>query len=135
MPMSSHRATDLGAGRTRIAGVRKALTASVVVTIVALAAASTAGGDRTAGRVSFPQRLSVNMPTGWHLLTPPRPARFFLSTGRGVRQTCDGPSGGFDFKQAGRIFQVEVYLGPRTRPALPARAASVLAGLHARQIG
>jgi hypothetical protein len=69
--------------------------------------------------------------------TPPRPARFSLSASRRVRQTCDGPSGGFYFKQAGRVLQVEVYLGPGTRPALRARVESTLDGLqvaHARQI-
>lgn len=105
---------------------------------------------------SFPARLSrhtcacgfpnvVEFPRGgafvfvWEYLrpsarllarTPRRPARFSLARG-GVRLTCDGPSNGFDFKDAGRVFQVEVYLGPRASPALRSQAAAVLASLHA----
>jgi hypothetical protein len=44
--------------------------------------------------------------------------------------TCDGPSEGFYFKDAGRVFQVEVYLGPGAGQALRARVASTLDSLR-----
>ena len=61
---------------------------------------------------------------------PRRPARFSLSAGRGVRRTCDGPNGGFNFKDAGRVFQVEVYLGPGAGAALRGRVAATLDSLR-----
>lgn len=61
---------------------------------------------------------------------PRRPARLSLSAGRGMRRTCDGPDGGFNFKDAGRVFQVEVYLGPRAGAALRRRAAATLDSLR-----
>jgi hypothetical protein len=59
---------------------------------------------------------------------PSRPARLHLATGR-VRQTCEGPSDTFAFKDAGRVFQAEVYLGPKTTPALRGRVATMLNSL------
>jgi hypothetical protein len=47
-----------------------------------------------------------------------------------VRQTCDGPNGGFYFKEAGRIFQVEVYVGFGAGPALRSRVAAMLNSLR-----
>ncbi len=61
---------------------------------------------------------------------PRRPVRFSLAIGKRVRLTCDGPNGGFSFTQAGRVFQVEVYLGPDAGPALRARAAEALESLR-----
>ena len=61
---------------------------------------------------------------------PRRPARFSLPAGQGVRLTCDGPTDGFAFKDAGRVFQVEIYLGPGGGPALRARAAAALDSLR-----
>jgi hypothetical protein len=61
---------------------------------------------------------------------PHRPRRFSLAAGRGVRLTCGGPTGGFAFKDAGRVFQVEVYLGPEAGPALRAKAAAALDSLR-----
>lgn len=62
--------------------------------------------------------------------TPRRPARFSLSVSRAVRQTCYGPSDGADFKDAGRVFQVEIYIGPGAGRALRAQAAAVLDSLR-----
>jgi hypothetical protein len=66
--------------------------------------------------------------------TARRPARFALTPGRGVGrgalQTCDGPTDEFSFKQDGRAFQVEVYLGPGTDRDLRARTAATLDSLH-----
>jgi hypothetical protein len=62
--------------------------------------------------------------------TPSRPVRFRLAAGRGVRLTCDGPTDTFAFKDAGRVFQVEVYLGPRVGPVLRGRAAAILDSLR-----
>jgi hypothetical protein len=59
-----------------------------------------------------------------------RPARFSLATGNGVRLTCDGPDGGFSFKDDGRVFQVEIYLGPDAGPTLRARVAAALDSLR-----
>ena len=61
---------------------------------------------------------------------PRRPARFSLATGAGVLLTCEGANGGFSFKDAGRVFQVEVYLGPDAASALRARAAAALDSLR-----
>jgi hypothetical protein len=61
---------------------------------------------------------------------PSRRGRFHLAAGGGVRQTCDGSSDTFGFKDAGRIFQVEVYLGPRVGAALRVRVAAMLATLR-----
>ena len=61
---------------------------------------------------------------------PSRPARFHLAAGGAVRQTCDGSSDTFGFKNAGRVFQVEVYLGPGVGPALRGRVAAMLASLR-----
>jgi len=67
----------------------------------------------------------------WSLArVPRRPARFSLATGTGVRLTCDGPNGGSAFKDAGRVLQVEVYLGPSAGPALRAQAAAALESLR-----
>lgn len=182
---------DLGIGRARIPGVRKVLVAVAVVAIAALAAAGAAGGDRTAGRVRLPARLSVSVPARWHVMrgwlsdvtdpaprlavgsfparlsrhtcdcgfpnvvdfppgggfvfvweylhsprwelarVPNRPARFHLAAGGGSRQTCDGSSDTFGFKDEGRVFQVEVYLGPRAGPALREQVAAMLDSLRA----
>jgi hypothetical protein len=61
---------------------------------------------------------------------PRRPAHFSLATGTGVSKTCDGPNSGFSFKEAGRVFQVEVYLGDEAAPTLRARAAAALDSLR-----
>jgi hypothetical protein len=175
---------------SRIAVVRKALVVLVMVAIAALGAAGVAGGDRTARRVDVPGRLSIRVPTDWHVLrgwlsgvidpaprlaaasfsarlsrhtcecgfpnvvdfprdgafvfvweylrpsrrglarVPSRPARFHLAAAGGVRQTCDGSSETFGFKDEGRVFQVEVYLGPWVGPALRERVAATLASLR-----
>lgn len=60
---------------------------------------------------------------------PSRPGGFRLAAGAGARQTCDGSSDTFGFKDAGRVFQVEVYLGPGAGSALRRRTAAMLASL------
>ena len=62
--------------------------------------------------------------------TPGRPARFRVAAGRGVRRTCDGPTDTFVFKDAGRVFQVEVYLGPAVGPKLRGQAAETFDSLR-----
>ena len=186
---------DLSLGRGRIAGVRKVLVALVVVMIGVLAVDGTAGGNRTAWRVSVAGRLSVRVPAGWHLLrgwlsdvgdpaprlavasfpvrlsrhtcecgfpnvinfprggafvfvweylhpsrrglarTPSRPVRFRLAADGKVRKTCYGPTDTFAFKDAGRVFQVEVYLGPRVDTALSGRVAALLDSLRVTPAG
>jgi hypothetical protein len=105
---------------------------------------------------SFPARLSrhscecgfpnvVNLPRDgafvfvWEYLdpsrrmlarVPSRPARFLVAADRGVRQTCDGPTDEFGFKDVRRVFQVEVYLGPGAGPELRRGAAEVLDSLR-----
>jgi hypothetical protein len=59
---------DRRVGQARIAGVRKALVALVVVVVAVLAGAGVAGGDHAANRVSVAGRLSVRVPAGWHVL-------------------------------------------------------------------
>jgi hypothetical protein len=187
---SNGQRLDLPAERARMAGVRRVLVALAVVAIAVLAGAGAAGGDRTAGRVNVPARLSVRVPAGWHVLrgwlsdvndpaprlavasfpaalsrhtcecgfpnivrfprdgafvfvweylhyprrglarVPSRPVRSHLAANGGVRQTCDGSSDTFGFKDAGRVFQVEVYLGPGTGPALRGRVAAMLDSLR-----
>ena len=181
---------DLRTGPTRISGVRKVLAVLATVAIVLLAVTGPAGGDRTAGRVNVPGRLSVRVPAGWHVLrgwlsdvidpaprlavasfpvrlsrhtcecgfpnvvgfahngaflfvweylrpsrrglarVPARPVHFHLAAAGAVRKTCDGPSDTFAFKDAGRVFQVEVYLGPAATPALRGRLAAMLDSLR-----
>ncbi|MGH2908926.1 MAG: hypothetical protein ACRDK8_06475 [Solirubrobacteraceae bacterium] len=60
---------------------------------------------------------------------PRRPDRCRATAGR-VRQTCNGPSDGFAFKDAGRVFQVEIYVGPEARSALRAQLAALLNSLR-----
>jgi hypothetical protein len=62
---------------------------------------------------------------------PSRPTRFHLAADARVRKTCAGSSDTYAFKDAGRVFQVEVYLGPDAGPALRGRAATMLASLRA----
>jgi hypothetical protein len=61
---------------------------------------------------------------------PKRPHSFRLVTDRGVPQTCAGSSDTFGFKDRGRVFQVEVYLGPAARPAIRTRMAALFASLN-----
>jgi hypothetical protein len=63
--------------------------------------------------------------------TPRRPAPFSLTAGGRVHRTCHGPTDGLYFKQAGRVFQVEIYLGPKAGRALKAQMTSALDSLHA----
>ena len=70
-------------------------------------------------------------PSRWMLArSPSRPARFLVAAGRGVRRTCDGPTDGFSFKDAGRVFQVEVYLGPAVGSELRRQAAEMFDSLR-----
>jgi hypothetical protein len=71
-------------------------------------------------------------PTRRQLLgIPSRPTRFHLAAGARVRQTCAGSSNTFVFKDGGRVFQVEIYLGPEVGPALRGRVTAMLASLRA----
>lgn len=67
--------------------------------------------------------------------TPHRPARFTLNVSRAVHRTCYGPTDEFDFQAAGRVFQVEVYLGPRAGPALRAALDATLDSLRVTPAG
>lgn len=60
---------------------------------------------------------------------PRRPSAFQVEHG-GVHLTCDGPTDTVVFKDSGRVFQVEVYLGPRATPALRSSVAATLDSLH-----
>jgi hypothetical protein len=66
---------------------------------------------------------------------PSRPAHFDLAAGGAVRHTCDGSSDTFGFKDAGRVFQVEVYLGPGAGPAIRERVAATLDSLRVGPAG
>jgi hypothetical protein len=55
---------------------------------------------------------------------PPRPKRFRL-TGFASYE-CFGPSYNIRFRQSGRYFQVQVYLGPNARPAVRSSVLLVL---------
>ena len=64
---------------------------------------------------------------------PRRPSSFRLRAAEPQRFTCQGPSDGFTFKEQGRYFQVEVYVGPGVAPTTRARMLAMLDSLHARQ--
>ncbi len=61
---------------------------------------------------------------------PRRPARFLITSETPRRHTCLGPSDTFTFRDAGRVFQVEIYLGPAARDRALARLLSVLDSLR-----
>jgi hypothetical protein len=61
---------------------------------------------------------------------PARPLRFHLGTRSIQRYTCAGPSGGLAFRDAGRVFQVEVYLGPNAGAATRAKMTALLDSLR-----
>ena len=62
---------------------------------------------------------------------PRRPTSFRLAAGGGVHQICDGSSDTFAFRDAGHVFQVEVYLGPAAGPVLRAQTTAALDSLRA----
>ena len=106
---------------------------------------------------SFPVRLSrqtcacglpnvIHFPRGgafvfvWEYLHPssrmlgalrPRPPRFRLRTVEPQRLTCHGPSESFSFRDHGRDFQVEVYLGPAASPGTRAQLLAILDSFRA----
>lgn len=57
----------------------------------------------------------------------PRPAAFRIS-GHGRPYECGDPSWVSDFREAGRLFQVDVYLGPATRTRARNRVEALLDG-------
>jgi hypothetical protein len=61
---------------------------------------------------------------------PRRAARFRITSQTSRRHTCLGPSDTFTFRDAGRVFQVEIYLGPAARAGTLARLLSVLDSLR-----
>lgn len=62
--------------------------------------------------------------------TPVRPAHFSVGPGSIQRFTCAGPSDGLAFRDAGRVFQVEVYLGRDATAATRAKMAGLLDSLR-----
>jgi hypothetical protein len=63
---------------------------------------------------------------------PRRPARFRMASERPQRYVCQGPSDEVIFREAGRAFQAELYLGPAAGPRVRAR---LLATLDSMQVG
>jgi hypothetical protein len=61
---------------------------------------------------------------------PLRPAQFRMGTGQPQRYTCQGPSYEFSFREAGRAFQADVYLGSLVRPKLRAGLLALLDNLR-----
>ncbi|MGA9857121.1 MAG: hypothetical protein WBQ18_04610 [Solirubrobacteraceae bacterium] len=57
---------------------------------------------------------------------PPRPARFRIGRSAIRPYACAGPSDGVSFRQGGRGFQVEIYLGPAAPRAARAQIAAIL---------
>ena len=62
---------------------------------------------------------------------PARPARFDVGAQSIQRYTCAGPSDSLGFRDAGRVFQVEIYLGRDAGRRTRARLAGVLDSLRA----
>jgi hypothetical protein len=60
-----------------------------------------------------------------------RPPRLRLRAAEPQRFTCHGPSGGFNFKDHGRDFQVEVYLGPAAQPVTRTQMLAILDSFRA----
>lgn len=61
---------------------------------------------------------------------PRRPARFRTTSDTPRRYTCEGPSDKFAFRDGGRVFQVEIYLGAAAGPGARARLLSILDSLR-----
>jgi hypothetical protein len=61
----------------------------------------------------------------------PRPRLFRLRAAEPQQFTCHGPSDSFSFRDHGRDFQVEVYLGPVAKPVTQARMLAVLDSFRA----
>jgi hypothetical protein len=61
---------------------------------------------------------------------PRRPARFRLAAGAGQRQICGGPNDGFSFRDRGRVFQVEIYLGAGAGPKVRAQLRGLMDSLR-----
>lgn len=64
---------------------------------------------------------------------PVRPTRFRLTPGTPTRYTCRGPSDEIAFRDAGRLFVAEIYLGPATGPKTQARILATLDSLRVAQ--
>lgn len=63
--------------------------------------------------------------------TPSRPAHFHITGAKPQRGLCDGPSDEFVFKDGGRVFQVEVYIGPKTTARTRTQLEAALDSFHA----
>jgi len=61
----------------------------------------------------------------------PRPPLFRLRAAEPQRFTCYGPSDSFSFRDHGRDFQVEVYLGPAAKPLIRAQMLAILDSFRA----
>jgi hypothetical protein len=62
----------------------------------------------------------------------PRPKRFRLT--RFANYECMGPSYAILFREAGRFFQIHVYLGPRAGAGVRADVLRILDSFHAKRI-
>ena len=60
---------------------------------------------------------------------PPRPSRFTVTQDSHRRFECAGPSWTTGFRAAGRVFQVELYLGPAAGRRVRGRVESILVSL------
>jgi hypothetical protein len=58
--------------------------------------------------------------------TPDRPTSVHLPAVGKVRKTCDGPTDTYAFKDAGRVFQLELYRGPAVTPLRRRKVAAML---------
>jgi hypothetical protein len=61
----------------------------------------------------------------------PRPPHLLLRAAEPQRFTCQGPSDSFNFRDHGRDFQVEVYLGPAAEPVTRTQMLAMLDSFRA----
>lgn len=66
---------------------------------------------------------------------PPRPTQFHVTQGNPHWYQCAGPSWETSLRASGRVFQIEVYLGPAAGPKVRGRIDAMLDSLTVTRLG